>query len=82
VVGPSALLNLVQLDLCTDPQQLPPFVVADLYRRRWRIEEALHSKTFAGTQLSVDRFHQWSQVADLGDLLFYAVLADLGDASR
>jgi hypothetical protein len=21
-----------------DPQQLPPFVMADLYRRRWRIE--------------------------------------------
>ena len=23
-----------------DPTELPPFVVADLYRRRWRIEEA------------------------------------------
>ena len=25
-----------------DPQSLPPFVVADLYRRRWRIEEAFN----------------------------------------
>jgi hypothetical protein len=23
-----------------DPEVLPPFVVADLYRRRWRIEDA------------------------------------------
>ena len=25
-----------------DPRVLPPYVVADLYRRRWRIEEAFH----------------------------------------
>lgn len=26
-----------------DPHILPPYVVADLYRRRWRIEEAFYS---------------------------------------
>jgi IS4 transposase len=26
-----------------DPQILPPYAVADLYRRRWRIEEAFHT---------------------------------------
>jgi Transposase DDE domain len=26
-----------------DPQILPPYVVADLYRRRWRIEEAFNT---------------------------------------
>jgi IS4 transposase len=26
-----------------DPQVLPPYVVADLYRRRWRIEEAFNT---------------------------------------
>jgi IS4 transposase len=26
-----------------DPNVLPPYVVADLYRRRWRIEDAFHT---------------------------------------
>lgn len=26
-----------------DPQILPPYVVADLYRRRWRVEEAFYA---------------------------------------
>lgn len=48
--APQLQLRLVQvrcgstwysyLTCVLDPQQLPPFVVADLYRRRWRIEEA------------------------------------------
>jgi len=33
-----------------DPQQLPPFAVADLYRR-WRIEEAFCCQTVTGTYL-------------------------------
>ena len=64
-----------------DPEILPPFVVADLYRRRWRIEDA---------------FNILKRVLNLGYLwtgsvngiklqfwatwLFYAVLLDLGDA--
>ena len=26
-----------------DPEVLPPFVVADIYRRRWRIEDAFNT---------------------------------------
>ncbi len=64
-----------------DAEILPPFVVADLYRRRWRIEDA---------------FNILKRVLNLGYLwtgsvngiklqlwatwLFYAVLLDLGDA--
>lgn len=64
-----------------EPEILPPFVVADLYRRRWRIEDA---------------FNILKRVLNLGYLwtgsvngiklqlwatwLFYAVLLDLGDA--
>jgi hypothetical protein len=64
-----------------DPQILPPFVVADLYRRRWRIEDAFNTAkrllnlsylwtgSFNGIQLQI--WATW---------LFYAVLVDLGDA--
>ena len=48
--APQVRVRLIQLrfgstwdsDLTSvlDPHSLPPFVVADLYRRRWRIEEA------------------------------------------
>ena len=64
-----------------DPTLLPPFVVADIYRRRWRIEEAfntvkrllnlsyLWTGSFNGIQLQI--WATW---------LFYALLIDLGDA--
>lgn len=64
-----------------DPNILPPYVVADLYRRRWRIEEAfnivkrllslsyLWTGSINGIQLQI--WATW---------LFYAVLVDLGDA--
>jgi len=64
-----------------DPQVLPAQVVADLYRRRWRIEEAflivkrllnlsyLWTGSVNGVLLQV-----WST------WLFFAVLVDLGDA--
>jgi hypothetical protein len=64
-----------------DPEVLPPFVVADLYRRRWRIEDAfniakrllnlayLWTGSTNGTQLQI--WATW---------LFYVVLVDLGDA--
>jgi hypothetical protein len=64
----------------TDPKVLPPEFVADLYRRRWRIEEAffivkrllnlsyLWTGSVNGVLLQV-----WST------WLFYAVLIDLGD---
>lgn len=65
----------------TDPAVLPTAVVVDLYRRRWRIEEAffivkrllnlsyLWTGSVNGVLLQV-----WST------WLFYAVLIDLGDA--
>ncbi len=64
-----------------DPTILPPYVVADLYQRRWRIEDAfntvkrllclsyLWTVSLNGIQLQI-----W------GTWLFYAVLIDLGDA--
>ena len=64
-----------------DPEILPPCVVADLYRRRWRIEDAFNTAkrllhlaylwtgSVNGIQLQI-----WST------WLFYAVLVDLGDA--
>ncbi len=64
-----------------DPAILPPYVVADLYQRRWRIEDAfntvkrllvlsyLWTGSVNGIQLQI--WATW---------LFYAVLVDLGDA--
>jgi hypothetical protein len=64
-----------------DPQILRPYVVADLYRRRWRIESAFCTVTpllnfsylwtcsLNGVQLPI--WESW---------LFWAVLVDLGDA--
>ena len=64
-----------------DPHILPPAVVADIYRRRWRIEQAfdivkrllnlsyLWTGSINGVHLQV--WATW---------LFYAILVDLGDA--
>lgn len=65
----------------TDPTVLPAHIVVDLYRRRWRIEEAffivkrlLHlSYLWTGSRNGV-LLQVWST------WLFYAVLIDLGDA--
>ena len=39
-----------------NPEILPPYVVADLYRRRWRIEQAFNTvKRLLGCSLFVDR---------------------------
>ncbi len=88
---PSVTLRLVEirsgktwhsyLTSVLDPKVLPPYVVDDLYCRRWRIEEAfntvkrllclsyLWTGSLNGIQLQI-----W------GKELFYAVLLDLGDA--
>jgi len=64
-----------------DPQVLPPFVVADLYRRRWRIEEA-----FNILKRVLNLGYLWTgsvngiQLQLWATWLFYAVLLDLGDA--
>lgn len=64
-----------------DPQQLPPFVVADLYRRRWRIEEAFHTvKRLLGLSYLWTGSLNGIKLQIWATWLFYAVLVDLGDA--
>jgi len=64
-----------------DPEILPPYIVADLYRRRWRIEEAFNilkrvlnlSYLWTGSVNGI-KLQLWAT------WLFYTVLLDLGDA--
>jgi len=64
-----------------DPTRLPPFVVADLYRRRWRIEEAFNT-----IKRLLNLAYLWTgslngiQLQIWATWLFYAILVDLGDA--
>ena len=64
-----------------DPNLLPPLVVADLYRRRWRIEEAFNT-----TKRLLNLSYLWTgslngiQLQIWATWLFYALLLDLGDA--
>lgn len=64
-----------------DPQILPPYVVADLYRRRWRIEEAFHTvKRLLGLSYLWTGSINGVKLQVWATWLFYAVLVDLGDA--
>jgi hypothetical protein len=64
-----------------DPAILPPFVVADLYRRRWRIEDAFNT-----VKRLLNLAYLWTgsvngiRLQIWATWLFYAVLVDLGDA--
>ncbi len=64
-----------------EPEILPPFVVADLYRRRWRIEDAFNT-----AKRLLNLAYLWTgsingiQLQIWATWLFYAVLVDLGDA--
>ena len=64
-----------------DPNILPPHVVANLYGKRWRIEEA-----FRIVKRLLDLSYLWTgsingiKLQIWGTWLFYAVLVDLGDA--
>jgi hypothetical protein len=64
-----------------DPAVLPPFVIADLYRRRWRIEEAFNT-----VKRLLNLAYLWTgsinglQLQIWATWLFYAILIDLGDA--
>ena len=63
-----------------DPKILPPYVVADLYRRRWRIEEAFNTvKRLLGLSYLWTGSLNGIQLQIWGTWLFYAVLVDLGD---
>ncbi len=64
-----------------DPIILPPYVVADLYRRRWRIEEAFHTvKRLLGLSYLWTGSINGVKLQVWATWLFYAVLVDLGDA--
>ncbi len=64
-----------------EPEILPPFVVADLYRRRWRIEDAFNT-----AKRLLNLAYLWTgsingiQLQIWATWIFYAVLVDLGDA--
>ena len=64
-----------------EPQILPPYVVADLYRRRWRIEEAFNTvKRLLGLSYLWTGSLNGVKLQIWGTWLFYAILVDLGDA--
>ena len=64
-----------------DPTILPPYVVADLYRRRWHIEEAFNTvKRLLGLSYLWTGSLNGIQLQIWGTWLFYGVLVDLGDA--
>jgi hypothetical protein len=64
-----------------EPQVLPPYVVADLYRRRWRIEEAFNTvKRLLGLSYLWTGSLNGTQLQIWGTWIFYAILVDLGDA--
>ena len=64
-----------------DPEVLPPYVVGDLYCRRWRIEEAFNSvKRLLGLSYLWTGSLNGIQLQIWATWLFYAVLVDLGDA--
>lgn len=64
-----------------DPHVLPPYVVADLYRRRWRIEAAFNTvKRLLGLSYLWTGSINGIKLQIWATLLFYTVLVDLGDA--
>ena len=64
-----------------DPKVLPPYVVADLYRKRWRIEQAFNTvKRLLGLSYLWTGSLNGVKLQIWGTWLFYAVLVDLGDA--
>jgi IS4 transposase len=64
-----------------DPTILPPHVVADLYRRRWRIEEAFNTvKRLLGLAYLWTGSINGIMLQIWATWLFYAILVDLGDA--
>ena len=64
-----------------DPTILPPYVVADLYRRRWRIEDAFNTvKRLLGLSYLWTGSINGIKLQIWGTWLFYSILVDLGDA--
>ena len=64
-----------------DPTILPPYVVADLYCKRWRIEQAFNLvKRLLGLSYLWTGSINGIKLQIWATWLFYAVLMDLGDA--
>lgn len=64
-----------------DPQILPPYVVADLYARRWRIEEAFNTaKRLLGLSYLWTGSINGVKLQVWATWLLYSVLIDLADA--
>ena len=64
-----------------EPTVLPPYVVADLYRKRWRIEDAFNTvKRLLGLSYLWTGSVNGIKLQIWATWLFYAVLMDLGDA--
>ncbi len=64
-----------------EPTVLPPYVVADLYRKRWRIEDAFNTvKRLLGLSYLWTGSLNGIKLQIWATWLFYAVLMDLGDA--
>lgn len=64
-----------------DPEVLPPYVVMDLYARRWRIEEAFHLvKRLLGLAYLWTGSLNGIKLQIWATWLMYAVLVDLSDA--
>jgi hypothetical protein len=64
-----------------DPKVLPPYVVIDLYGKRWRIEDAFNIvKRLLGLSYLWTGSINGIKLQIWATWLFYAVLVDLGDA--
>lgn len=64
-----------------EPEILPPYVVADLYGKRWRIEEAFNTvKRLLGLSYLWTGSINGVKLQIWATWLFYAVLVDFGDA--
>ncbi len=64
-----------------NPEVLPPYVVIDLYQKRWRIEDAFNMvKRLLGLSYLWTGSINGIKLQIWGTWLFYGVLVDLGDA--
>ena len=64
-----------------EPQILPPYVVIDLYQKRWRIEDAFNTvKRLLGLSYLWTGSINGIKLQIWATWLFYAVLVDLGDS--